>query len=206
MTDTPGTRRGNGPGWGGPARGASTGGGARNGFETGNTIGAGGGRGNKSEAGEAKRARDEKRAQKLKDALFTLATGAEREETRVRACEAWLNRHEGMPIAKQQISGPDGGPIQTEAVAPDNRPSIESYLAELSADNPAPPAPPPPPAPSPPPAPRVSAPPARPVRDAPELPPLLPPPPRPRPEPTPQPAPWLGSMLGNHNDSNYSDE
>lgn len=46
-------------------------------------------------------------AQALKDHLFDLARNAERQETQVTAAVAWLNRHEGTPIARNINLTPD---------------------------------------------------------------------------------------------------
>lgn len=59
---------------------------------------------------------DAVKAQWLKDMLFKTAAEGELEVNRLRAAEAWLNRHEGTPIQKTQVTGPDGGPIASEVV------------------------------------------------------------------------------------------
>lgn len=98
MARSAGTRRGTGAGWGGPAKGGSPTP-TRSAFEAGNTIAVGHGHPTAT-VHEQNQARDAERAQALKDHLFTLATSAERQDTQVRAAEAWLNRQEGMPVAR----------------------------------------------------------------------------------------------------------
>lgn len=104
-TRTPGIRYGSaGDGWGGPAKGPG------NGNPRQNFAGGGGNdrvmdsRASRAPGEPSKYATDkeraEARARELKDHLYHLARRAEREETQVRATEAWLNRHEGMPVAR----------------------------------------------------------------------------------------------------------
>ncbi len=84
------TRRGNGAGWGGPARGAST-----------SRIKPGDPDGIQTMSNDAEvKARAAQRVEALKDHLFGLATKAERQETQLAAAVAYLNRVEGMPIAR----------------------------------------------------------------------------------------------------------
>ena len=85
------TRDGNGPGWGGPAKGAKTV--ADKPMPPPFTLG------NQASAVERDYSRRDK-AQALKDHLYRLATEAEKEETQVRAAEAWLNRIEGTPVQR----------------------------------------------------------------------------------------------------------
>ncbi|MBS7811202.1 hypothetical protein [Roseococcus pinisoli] len=56
----------------------------------------------------------EERVQALKDHLLNLAMGAEREETQLSATVALLNREEGMPVARNEVSAPGGGPLVIE--------------------------------------------------------------------------------------------
>jgi hypothetical protein len=102
-----GTRIGNGKGHGGPATGLGHGGekrGPGNGspikpFEPGNKLAVG-----RPNAGEGERAKTElEKAAELKEHLYRLGTGAEREDTQVRASEAYINRVEGMPIARNLV-------------------------------------------------------------------------------------------------------
>lgn len=74
-------------------------------------------------------ARDDERAEVLSSQLFRLATTAELEATRVRACEALLNRIEGMPVARNQALGADGKP--TDPVRPVLSITIEAPAPEL---------------------------------------------------------------------------
>ena len=84
------TRRGNGAGWGGPAKGAST-----------SRIKPGDPDGIQAMSNDADvKARAQQRIEALKDHLFSLATGAQREETQLAAAVAYLNREQGMPIAR----------------------------------------------------------------------------------------------------------
>jgi hypothetical protein len=48
----------------------------------------------------AKKLEDERRAQELKDHVFSLATSAKYEETQIRAAEAWLDRYEGKAVQR----------------------------------------------------------------------------------------------------------
>jgi hypothetical protein len=98
MSDKPkqtcGTRRGNGvgkgDGWGGPAKGP----GHR--FVKGEVIEGQG----KAHTAPYVAAREERLAM-LKDRIFRLALEAQREETQLAAATAYLNREEGMPVARQ---------------------------------------------------------------------------------------------------------
>lgn len=54
--------------------------------------------------------------------LAQMCTSAEDEKVRVQAAEALLNRAWGKPTERQEVSGPNGGPIKTEAA--DNRPAM----------------------------------------------------------------------------------
>lgn len=84
------TRRGNGAGWGGPARGASA-----------SRIKPGDPDGIQAMVNDPDvKAKAAARVEALKDHLFGLATGAERQETQLAAAVAYLNRVEGMPIAR----------------------------------------------------------------------------------------------------------
>lgn len=86
-------RRGNGSGqgesWGGPAKGAGSTSTRAAPFERGNTASTG----QRDMSGAEK-------ARLLKEHLYKLATTATREETQVVAATAWLDRHEGKPIAR----------------------------------------------------------------------------------------------------------
>ena len=110
-------RSGAGDGWGGPAKGASDHNPAPQ-FEPGNQSSVG--RPNPSLSGIEK-------AQALKDHLYKLATEAEREETQVRAAEAWLNRHEGSPVARTVNYN------STDVTALDDR-ALADRRAELERD------------------------------------------------------------------------
>lgn len=95
-----------GKGWGGPAKGAGRGGPAKP-FEKGNRASVG----NRSNHPGA---RDRKEtAERAKDMLAWLFENAELESTRVSAAVAFLNRVEGMPTAKQELTGKNGSPLLT---------------------------------------------------------------------------------------------
>lgn len=82
--------KGNGPGWGGPAKGAST-----------SRIRKGDPDGIQRMSNDPDvKARAQQRIEALKDHLYGLATGADRQETQLAAAVAYLNRVEGMPIAR----------------------------------------------------------------------------------------------------------
>jgi hypothetical protein len=87
---TPGTRVGNGAGWGGPAKGAST-----------SRIRKGDPDGIQAMSNDPDiKARNAKRNAELKDHLYDLALHAEKQETQLAAANAWLNRDEGQPVAR----------------------------------------------------------------------------------------------------------
>jgi hypothetical protein len=95
--------KGNGAGWGGPKKGAST-----------SRIRKGDPEGiqRMSNDPDVKAAAAERIAT-LKEHLFTLARNAERQETQLAATVAYLNRELGTPAASvsAQVSGANGGPI-----------------------------------------------------------------------------------------------
>ncbi len=110
MPRTPGTRIGNGsgqgvgqgPGWGGPAKGAGVW--SANPYTTHTptrrTIPGGKGDPGKRAARDAKRLTQCAKADELRALLSDLAFFAEREETRLSAAIALLNRLEGLPVAR----------------------------------------------------------------------------------------------------------
>lgn len=102
-TSTP--QEGNGAGLWGPAKGAGSGPAKPFGADspTRQTIPGGKGDPAKMEERRAKAERDAERAQELKDHLHKLATTAQSERTQVAATEAWLNRHEGMPVSNVNL-------------------------------------------------------------------------------------------------------
>jgi hypothetical protein len=106
MARSRGTRIGTGAGWGGPAKGAGSG--TKPAFTvdtpTRQTIPNASSPGKGDPVKRAAR-RDQKEldlanAQMLKNMLFGLAKTADTAMGRIRAAEAWLNRAEGMPIAR----------------------------------------------------------------------------------------------------------
>ena len=97
----PGTRHGNGPGWGGPAKGAGSGPAKAFTADDPNRVTGVPGDPKKMAARRDQKVIDTERAQLLKDVLFDLGSTEDVPPlARVRASEAWLNRHEGMPIAR----------------------------------------------------------------------------------------------------------
>jgi hypothetical protein len=96
----PGNGQEHGPGWGGPAKGAGQhparpfgpGNPTRN--RTGRTDPA------RKAHREAREAARTDREQKLQDVLFRLAIEADNPAVQVDASVAWLNRHEGLPVAR----------------------------------------------------------------------------------------------------------
>lgn len=94
-------KRGNGPGWGGPAKGPGN-------------RGPGPGR-PPADVAKLIAARREERIAALKEHLLTLAVTAEREETQLSATVAFLNREEGTPVQRQEISG-GAAPLKIERV------------------------------------------------------------------------------------------
>jgi hypothetical protein len=80
-------------GWGGPARGGPN----RPAIKAGDGIQA---MSNDPEI----RARNKQRVEDLKDHLYGLAKGAEREETQLAATIAFINREEGLPVARQIVA------------------------------------------------------------------------------------------------------
>lgn len=71
-------------------------------------------------------ARNAERAEIIEGHIFRLAQSAEREDTLLRAAEYLWNRYEGAPVARQQISGPDEGPVRIE----ETRKPIKQLIAE----------------------------------------------------------------------------
>ena len=96
------TRIGNGMGWGGPARGAS--GKPAVPFSatspTRRTVSRGNGDPLKRAARMDRQATDAAGAQTLKDELLRLATTADTDTVKIWAATAWLNRVEGLPVAR----------------------------------------------------------------------------------------------------------
>lgn len=99
MARTSTTRpKGNGPGkgagWGGPAKGAST-----------SRIKPGDPAGIQAMSNDADvKARAAARNAQLKEHIYQLALGAEREETQLSAAVAWLDRDEGKPMQRQDVT------------------------------------------------------------------------------------------------------
>jgi hypothetical protein len=91
-----GNGAGKGAGWGGPAKGAGTR------FVKGQ-VQEGQGKGGTAPYVEKR----EERLAQLKDHLYTLAINAQREETQLAATVAFLNREEGMPVARQLTATTD---------------------------------------------------------------------------------------------------
>jgi hypothetical protein len=85
-----------GSGWGGPSQGAHRPEGEFSLADVGNT------RAMVTLSSERQRELQERRAKAkaLKDHIYFLAENADREETQLAAAVAWLNREEGMPVAR----------------------------------------------------------------------------------------------------------
>ena len=115
MTRSSSTRRGHGAGWGGPAKGAGN-------------HDAGPGRPRK-EAAEVIAMAKEARSAALKDQLLTLAFEAEREETQLQASVAYLNREEGMPVARHDMTT-QGQRIGYVIPAPPEAESAEAWTEQ----------------------------------------------------------------------------
>lgn len=112
-----------GGGWGGPPKGAGRGGPAKPFTADSPTrvtvplAEARAANGDRPSAYATRKERDEQRAETLRDHLYALATTAERQETQLSAAVAFLNRVEGLPVARQLIAGdPDGGAVQHAVV------------------------------------------------------------------------------------------
>jgi hypothetical protein len=101
---------GKGDGWGGPARGAGQGGPARRFTARSATRHAGAGDPAKVAARAARSAAEQARVERLIAQIGDLALNAEREETRVSATVAALNRLEGMPRQRNETANFDAGP------------------------------------------------------------------------------------------------
>ena len=69
--------------------------------------------------------------QHTEDALAALYAALKDPRTRVAAAQALLDRGYGKPLQKQELSGPDGAPIQVQQV-PDDRPVLDGFLVEFS--------------------------------------------------------------------------
>jgi len=101
-----------GDGWGGPPKGAG-----HAPFEPGNQVAA----------GPHDMHSTEEKAERLRRHIYKLAESAEREETQLAASIAWLNRVEGMPVARNLNIN------QTGPVVEDTRPSVESLIEQSMA-------------------------------------------------------------------------
>lgn len=86
-----------------------------------------------------KAARDERRAEEMRDVLYGLATTAENEMARKSAAEALLNRLEGMPIARTIAAVIDPAEEEKQralaALGYEHRKRIEAVLAEAVGDD-----------------------------------------------------------------------
>jgi hypothetical protein len=86
-----------GSGWGGPAKGAHT---HSPGSVQPGEIRNPQGRFAMTAERQRERAEAKAKAKELKDHIYGLALTADREETQLAASIAWLNREEGMPVAR----------------------------------------------------------------------------------------------------------
>ena len=100
---------GAGDGWGGSAKGAGTGGPKPAPFSSENQP---------SDRSTVKSTRElrAKRTEELEDILLGLARTADRQETQVMAATKLHAIYNGQPVAAVQHSGPNGDPMQIEAV------------------------------------------------------------------------------------------
>lgn len=105
-------RRGNGPGWGGPAKGASR---APPSIQTASPFAA-----DNQPSPEAKRAGQIKaiadRDEILERYTAILRNPDETPQNVMSAGDRILNRTEGTPVARQELTGADGGPLASEIV------------------------------------------------------------------------------------------
>lgn len=100
---TPGTRRGNGPGWGGNATGAGFDAPPHPPYEV----------GNQAARGYHDMSRSERLAA-LDERKWQIAMGeVQAEQVCMKALDSYEARHLGTPTQTLQHSGPDGGPIPT---------------------------------------------------------------------------------------------
>ncbi len=112
-----------GEGWGGPARGAST-----------KRIKAGDPDGIQALSNDAAvKAHQVERAEALTDHLFALAMNADRQETQLAATIACLDRIEGKPVQRQDVTS-QGGRVGYVIAAPDEAESAEAWEARYRAD------------------------------------------------------------------------
>ncbi len=117
--------KGNGPGrgsrgdgWGGPAKGASA-----------SRIRRGDPGGIQAMSNDAEiKARQAERAEELKDHLYHLALKAERQETQLAATVACLDRIEGKPLQRQDVTSA-GERIGYVIAAPEEDESPEAWQA-----------------------------------------------------------------------------
>lgn len=129
---TSGTRKGNGPGhpgstgdgWGGEAKGASAVSQEHTPFQPGNTM-------NTLPRNPDRAAVNAARADELMDNLYRLATKAEREETQVSATTAWMNRVQGMPIARNVNVNADDLSALDDAALEQRRADVAAKLAAI---------------------------------------------------------------------------
>lgn len=123
---TPATRVGNGAGWGGPAKGASSK------PKPMLPVGPGPGRGRYSIKGEERSARIARHAEEMRALLYRFANSSlVKPETRIAAATHLMNRNEGMPIAKVVTAVEDEFSNKTEAQLLAERERIAAKLAEI---------------------------------------------------------------------------
>lgn len=111
-----GNGAGKGDGWGGPARGASA-----------SRVRPGDPEGIQALSNDPDvKASQAERAELLKDHLFSLALGAQRQETQLAAAVACLDRIEGKPLQRQDVTS-DGQRIGYVIAAPEEDESPEAW-------------------------------------------------------------------------------
>jgi hypothetical protein len=123
---TSGTRKGNGAGWGGPAKGETTA--QKKPFEPGNEAST---VENRTGAWAYRQMQKADRVEKLREMLFTLAESAETEAVKKSAIEHLWDREEGKAVARAELTGKDGGPLMHEEVSAVDR--LKSRIDGLAA-------------------------------------------------------------------------
>lgn len=99
MARTRTTRTGNGAGWGGPAKGAAPDRKPKTDFSADTNA-----QGHSRATPDTRAALRREQAEQLKDMLHGLALSGESESARVQAATAFLNRVEGMPVARVETT------------------------------------------------------------------------------------------------------
>lgn len=109
-------RRGNGVGWGGPAKGAGTSKWAALDGKAGRLIRAGMSKEQKAAKAEKVERKEASRAEMLDFYVDVKRDIGEPMPLRMAAAEKWLDRTDGKPAQTTINTGPNGGPMTTEVV------------------------------------------------------------------------------------------